>query len=183
MPSCFDTLNQIIARSNLDRKDGHPLYRYRVTPDELDLLRRELKFQFDSRGSLRMAEECAAFCLFGAEWFRRNYRSGPWSWDVIFDALDLGGNRRPNTQLAVAEYVKRGLRFWNVRLLSTQLMNLYLRTVVCQGGFPINTLRNEGAGLSRLLKASLRSPSAVLQVNCPSRQLKEQLAASMLTMW
>ena len=156
MPSCFDILNQIISRSSLDRKDGHPLYRYRVTPDELDLLRVELKFHLDTRGSFRMAEDCAAFCLFGAEWFRRNYQCGPWSWDVIFDALGLVGERRPKAQATVAEYVKRGLRYWNVRLLSTQLMNLYLRTLVCQGGFPINTLRNEGAGLSRMLKACLR---------------------------
>ena len=156
MPNCYEILNQIAARSGLDRTAGHPLYSYRVTPQELDLLQHELTAIFNSRGSLRMAEECGAFCLFGAEWFRRNYRSGPWSWDVILDALDLNGNRRPNTQVTVADYVKRGLKYWNVRLLSTQLMNLYLRTVVCQGGFPINTLRNDGAGLSRMLKACLR---------------------------
>ena len=156
MPNCHEILNQIITRSGLERTAGHPLYSYRVTPQELDLLRHELTAIFNSRGSLRMAEECGAFCLFGAEWFRRNYRSGPWSWDVIFDALDLSGSRRPNTQVTTAEYVKRGLKYWNVRLLSTQLMNLYLRTVVCQGGFPINTLRHDGTGLSRLLKACLR---------------------------
>jgi hypothetical protein len=156
MTSCFDILHAISARSGLDRTAGHPLYSYRVTPQELDLLRDELIAIFNSRGSLRMAEECGAFCLFGAEWFRRNYRSGPWSWDVIFDALDLSGSRRPNTQVTTAEYGKRGLKYWNVRLLSTQLMNLYLRTVVCQGGFPINTLSNDGTGLSRLLKACLR---------------------------
>ena len=156
MPSCHDILNQVIARSGLDRSAGHPLYSYRVTPTELDLLQAELKSLFAERGSLKWAEECGAFCLFGAEWFRRHYRSGPWSWDVIFDALGLNSSRRPNTQVTIAEYVRRGLKYWNVRLLSTQLMNLYLRTVVCQGGFPINTLSNDGAGLSRLLKACLR---------------------------
>jgi hypothetical protein len=156
MPNSNEIILRILERSGLDRTAGHPLYSYRVTPQELDLLRHELTAIFKNRGSLRMAEECGAFCLFGAEWFRRNYRSGPWSWDVIFDALELNGSRRPNTQVIVADYVKRGLKYWNVRLLSTQLMNLYLRTVVCQGGFPINTLRNDGAGLSRMLKACLR---------------------------
>ena len=124
MPRCQDILNQIAARSGLDRSAGHPLYSYRVTPQELELLQIELKSVFSTRGSLKFAEECGAFCLFGAEWFRRNYRSGPWSWDVIFDALDLSGSRRSNTQVTTAEYVKRGLKYWNVRLLSTQLMNL-----------------------------------------------------------
>ncbi len=155
MPSCADILKHVIARSGLKREDGYSLYRYRVTLEELEQLRQELRFQFESCDTLRMPEECAAFCLFGAERFRRNYQSGPWSWDVIFDGLDLLEARRPNPQ-ATAVWVRRGLDFWNVRLLSTQLMTLYLRTLVCQGGFPINTLRNDGAGLKRLLKASLR---------------------------
>ena len=156
MPSCSEVLEQVISRSGLNRNDGHPLYSYRVMPKELELLQAELRSIFDSQGSLRLVEDCGAFCLFGAEWFRRNYQSGPWSWDVILDAVGLSGNRRPNTQITIADYVRRGLKYWNVRLLSTQLMNLYLRTVVCQGGFPINTLRNDGAGLSRMLKACLR---------------------------
>lgn len=171
MPNCYEILNQIAARSGLDRTAGHPLYSYRVTPQELDLLRHDLSAIFKSRGSLRKAEECGAFCLFGAEWFRRNYRNGPWSWDVIFDALDLNGSRRPNTQVIVADYVKRGLQYWNVRLLSTQSMNLYLRTVVCQGGFPINTLRKDGAGLSRMLKACLRDHERF-----PSESMSEVLS-------
>jgi hypothetical protein len=73
MPYC----NQILARSGLDRKDAHPLYSYRVTPQELETLQIELKSISSNRGSLRMAEECGAFCLLNAEWFRRNYRSGP----------------------------------------------------------------------------------------------------------
>jgi hypothetical protein len=67
MTSCFDILHAISARSGLDRTAGHPLYSYRVTPQELELLRHELTAIFKSRGSLRMAEECGAFCLFDAE--------------------------------------------------------------------------------------------------------------------
>ena len=85
---------------------------------------------------------------------------------MIFDAIDPKVRCRPNTQVIIADYVKRGLKYWNVRLLSTQLMNLYLRTVVCQGGFPINTLRNDGAGLSRMLKACLREHEC-----CPSEPM------------
>lgn len=156
MPNCMEILQQIFLRTGLDRKDGHPLYRYRVTAEELNSLRDALKRLFELRGNLQTEVECAAFCLFGAEWFRRNYRSGPWSWDVIFEALDLVGDCRPSTQVTVSEYVRRGLKYWNLRLLSTELMKLYLRTLVCQGGFPIHTLRNDGAGLSRMLKACLR---------------------------
>ena len=147
MTTCFETLAQVLSRSGLNREDGHPLYRYRVTSDELERLRKELSLLFTTRGSLRMPEEYAAFCLFGAEWFRRHYQSGNWNWDIIFDGLDLYGAHRPALQ-SVYEYVERGLRYWRTRLLSTDLMRLFLRTLVCQGGFPINTLRNDGAGLS-----------------------------------
>ena len=56
------------------------------------------KSVFNRRGSLKFAEECDTLCLLGAEWFRRNYPSGPWCGDVIFDALNinLGCSRRPN---------------------------------------------------------------------------------------
>ncbi len=69
MPNCYEILNQIAARSGLDRTVGHPLYSYRVTPQELDILRHELTAIFKSRGSLRTAEECGAFCCLAQSGF------------------------------------------------------------------------------------------------------------------
>jgi hypothetical protein len=155
MPKCNEILTQIETRSGLDRNNGYPLYRYRVTTDELELLRRELIHIFTHRGTLRMPDEYAAFCLFGAEWFRRHYQSGPWSWEVIFDGLALAEANRPGTQTLYV-YVERGLRYWRIRLLSNDLMRLFLQTLICQGGFPINTLRHDGTGLRGALKATLR---------------------------
>ena len=73
MPKCTEILNEVLQRTRLDRADGHPLYVYKVTSNELEMLRTELNNRLSVAGKFRTPEECAAFCLFGAEWFRRNY--------------------------------------------------------------------------------------------------------------
>jgi len=71
MPSSAELLNQILTRSGLDRRDGHPLYRYRVTVDELEALRESLRASIERYSDLMTQEDYAAFCLFASEWFRR----------------------------------------------------------------------------------------------------------------
>jgi hypothetical protein len=54
------------------------------TPDEFELL--ELILLVDATGSL---ERCALFCIYIAEWWRKHYDGGPWSWAEPLRALDL----------------------------------------------------------------------------------------------
>lgn len=156
MSRCDETLNAIIERSNLDRLDGHPLFSYKTTAEELESLRTELKKRLAIAERFRTPAECATFCLFGAEWFRRHYDGGPWSWKPIFDGLDIDTRRRDSLKQQVGEFTIEGLHWWRVDLIQTRLSRRYLTTLVCQGGFPINTLKNDGAGLSRYLKSCLK---------------------------
>lgn len=156
MPKCIEILNEVLNRTGLDRADGHPLYVYKVTSHELEMLRTELKNRLMVAGKFRTPEECAAFCLFGAEWFRRNYDSGPWSWQTIFDGLDCDARRQKRLKVSVGDCTFDGLYWWNVDVIATKFSSLYLTTLVCQGGFPLKTLSRDGAGLSRFLKACLK---------------------------
>ena len=68
-----ECLEAIIQRAGLDRSQGHPLYAYRTTAEELASLRDDLRSELSVRSYLRGHVECAAFCLFAAEWFRRRH--------------------------------------------------------------------------------------------------------------
>jgi len=170
MPSSAELLNQILTRSGLDRRDGHPLYRYRVTVDELEALRESLRASIERYSDLMTQEDYAAFCLFASEWFRRNYDDGPWRWEIIFDGLQWRPYYIDRLNRNTSQIVSSGLRWWGIEIIRFELSRRFLGTIVCQGGFPINTLRNEGAGLSRMLKACLRDHERF-----PSEPLDETL--------
>lgn len=156
MPKCDEILSAVLDRSGLQRRDGHPLYSYRLTLDELEQLRVELANRFQIAQKLRTAEEKAAFCLFASEYFRREYERGVWSWSVIFDGVKCDPVVAQSLQSKRGEYTIEGLRWWNLDVIRTAASQRYLTTLVCQGGFPINTLRNDGASLSRMLRQCLR---------------------------
>lgn len=157
MNRCAEILNEIFDRSGLDRRDGHPLYAYRVTLDELERLRIELDSRLLRSQSLRTSEERAAFCLYSAEWFRREYESGHWSWDVIFEGFtSLDDRTIPSIQSKRSDYTIDGLKWWNLDVIRIAASTRYLASLVCNGGIPLNTLRNDGASLSRVFRLCLR---------------------------
>ena len=157
MNRCAEILADVLERSGLDRTDGNPLYAYRITPDELERLRVELESRLFIAQKLRTAEECAAFCLYASEWFRRRYERGVWSWGTIFDGFQ---SLEPGVVAAVqgkrGEYTIDGLKWWHRDVIRTAASRRYLTTLVCEGGFPLNTLRNDAANLSRVLRQCLR---------------------------
>lgn len=164
-------LEGICARSGLERSDGHPLYAYRTSREELEQLRDELKRCLSTRGALRPRTEFAAFCLFSSEWFRREYTGGTWSWDVIAAGLDCTDRQRQSLRSAIHDITADGLKWWNVEVIRTAYSQRYLTTLVCQGGIPLSTLRNDNAQLSRVLRRLLR-----FHERYPREVLKEVVA-------
>ncbi len=154
MRACREVLFSILDRSGLDRTDGRPLYAYRVTSIELEDLRAALKDRIALAGRLRDQVESAAFCLFASEWFRRAHQQGHWEWRTVFEGLAL----RPGVwgSAEARSYTLDGLRWWSIDIISTAASRRYLATLVCQGGFPVNTLRNDGAAISRMLRQCLQ---------------------------
>lgn len=157
MPKCEEILAQVLERNGLEVPDQTPLYTYRVTAEELDVLQIELSNRFEIAGTLKTQAEYAAFCLFGAEWFRRQYDSGVWAWHTIFDGLGVSREQQQGSLVQQrGVFTMEGLRWWQVDLIETHLSYRYLTTLVCQGGLPINTLRKSGAGISRYIKSCLQ---------------------------
>ena len=157
MNRCARILFDIQERSGLERDSGCPLYMYRITSEELARLRIELANRFEIAGCLRTPEECAAFCLFAAEWFRRHYERGVWSWDTISSGIEgLKPHALRTFNAKRGEYTIDGFRWWNLDLIRTAASKRYLTSVVCQGGLPLRTLSNDGASLSRVMRQCLR---------------------------
>ncbi|MEO1990366.1 MAG: hypothetical protein ABGW78_00415, partial [Pirellulales bacterium] len=159
MPSRVrEVLDSLIDRSGLDRADGHPLYAYKVTPEELEQLQQALKAALAISPELKQQDHRAAFCLFGAEWFRRHHVDGPWKWNTITeDGLGLAGEAKDRFHARdVRPITSDGLRWWNAKVVQTEFTTQYLVTLACQGGLPLKTLRNHSAPLRRFLKKVLK---------------------------
>ena len=150
-------LDDIFQRTGLNRRDGHPLYAYRLQRIEIDRLQTELRLEFQLRPKLERQDLCGAFCLFAAEWFRRNHEEGPWKWETILEnGLGLTGTNLSTAKQRTGRITEDGLRWWNVRLVETDASRRFLVTLACQGGLPLKTLKKHNAPLRRFLKSALK---------------------------
>jgi hypothetical protein len=146
-------LRRIFQRSGLrppasDAEHGPPLYAYQVTDEELEELRREL--QRDLRQRVRMVGSPAGeFCLFAAEHLCRTYTSGPWRWQIVFDALGC-----TPSQLEREAWVRAGMYYWHRPIVQTATQQRLLTTLVCEGGLPMHLLAE---GRERYIKEFFRA--------------------------
>lgn len=146
-------LGTFLKARGLSAPDGRPLYGYRCTAIELDQIRRhlELVFPLESDSQERHEQTCALFCLYGAEWWRRNYSGGPWRWQEILEIL---GASNPSQQRRAA-IVERGLAQWCRRVLCQSDYREFLGTLAIEGGLPLNVVRNDTGKLRSYFRAVL----------------------------
>ncbi len=156
--SVQEILDQIVFRTGFSRQSGVPLYAYKLSTTELQSLKAEVyqslcvSFRHD-RGDI-----CAGFCLFAAEWFRRNHEDGPWKWELIFQGgLGLTGEalRLANSQANRSRMVELGFQWWNLPLVETEGSTRYLVSLACQGGLPLKTLKKDHGNLKKFFEDSL----------------------------
>ncbi len=87
------------------------------------------------------------FVLFAAEWWKRNYEEGPWTWTPIESELQIS-NFNPNTRSLIVE---RGCKALRIGLAESS--KKYIGAVALSSGIPTKTL-SKGAWLSKLIKNS-----------------------------
>lgn len=152
-------IQQLLHRHDLRTPDGRSLYAYRIDVDEFELL--ELILLVDATGSL---ERCALFCIYIAEWWRKHYDGGPWSWAEPLRGLNLHTDDYPK----LYKPIQSGLAYWRRPLLKSDRTRQFLVTLCCEGGLPLGLLAREGNSLNeffrRLLDEQARSalPRAAL---------------------
>lgn len=153
-----DFLRRLAASGGATVPDGRPLYAWRLDEAGFRQLRgllREAALHIPSPLQTG-APLTPAFCLFAAEWWRRNYRGGLWRWEPIL--AEAGLEDSPATSLYLA--VKNGLHYWgrSVQTLDSpeQCRNLYLVTLACEGGLPMGLLRQEGNRLRHFFRTLMQ---------------------------
>jgi len=150
--SSLDVLRRICERRGLrppegPREHGAPLYTYQVTPPEFADLRREVAEEM-GQGVGMYGASAGAFCLYAAEQICRNYAGGPWTWQLVFEALRV--QAKPGEPAA---WVRAGMAYWRRPIVQTASSDRLLGSLVCEGGLPLRLLAD---GRERYLKTFFR---------------------------
>lgn len=137
-----EQLEKIVQRCGLSRGAGHPLWRWRVRQDELTLLRSALRDEL--RPNAYNDVVCAAFCLFAAHYFCRNYEGGPWTWEIMTEPLGWTSSLSERYRI-----VRKGLAYWGRKVMRFGDSNEYLVTLICEGGLPLRVVAENNQGRVR----------------------------------
>lgn len=135
-------------RQELVKPDGRALFEYRTTESELDELRQLLDGRIP-----KGTHDCAAFCLYCAEWWRRHGKG--LTFDGLLKSLDLDVSY---TRLYGA--IERGLKYWRRSLRIGQAGDRRWRDFVGslsrEGGLPLQMLLGAQTSIRRFFRQLLR---------------------------
>lgn len=168
-------IDALLQRHALNQPDQRPLYAYRCTEADYASLAELTGPVLDraiKQGCLRDAPG-ALFCLFAAEWIRRRYSGGQLRYADILSATHAPDLAYPVLQ----DLVQRGLRFWHRPLLRVGQARIFLLTLACEGGLPMQFLQHEGAALRRYFRNLLKDVQTYRFAGIDSATLAAQAAA------
>jgi hypothetical protein len=133
----------------LDEPDQRPLYAYRCTEAEFEALHRALGevVDFDPLGRSRRIF-APLFVLYASEWWRRYQEPGPWAWEPVFKSIDLPIDHI----MSIYPSVIAGLKQWERPLLRSSHGRLFLVTLACEGGLPLQVVKSEGARIREFFR-------------------------------
>jgi hypothetical protein len=151
----------LFVRGMIAGPDATPLYQYHVTDDEYSGLPSVLKQSLpDIESPSYSPYWSAAFCLFVAEKYRREYDGSGlgWSWSGFEKPLSV-----KLSSLLHREIVNKGLEFWKrpIRLRSNGYD--YLGSLFDEGGLPWKLIQSETHGFGRAVRGSVANYYRVKQ--------------------
>ena len=175
MPAAKDWIDALLVRHGIDGTDARPLYAYRCDEADFAALARltgpTLRSAISEGQPRRLPG--ALFCLFASEWIRRCYSGGQLRYADILAAAHAPTLPHPVLQ----DLVQRGLRFWGRPLLRVGQARIFLLTLACEGGLPMQFLRREGAAVRRYFRALLRDVCTYRQAGLSSVALASQASS------
>ncbi|MDP2609628.1 MULTISPECIES: STY4851/ECs_5259 family protein [unclassified Oceanobacter] len=151
-------LSRLLTDRDLRTPDQRPLFKYQLTADEYSELLVQLRKAIGSDNAMTGSATCAAFCLFCAEWYRREYQvKDNWSWDAIWQRL---GHEFSAQELA--RIVPKGLeQYWQrpIRFYESERRN-FLGSLFSEGGLPFQVLTKPGSRFQALFTRVLKQYGA-----------------------
>ena len=167
-------LSNFIRKRRLVNPDRRPLWRYRITSQELeeagDLLRRRV-----ARDDLDSSSSAQLFVLFAAEYWRRHYDGKEWRWDVVLKPLNY---RKPYQNLYGV--IELGIARWRRRLLTGEGGRQFLNTLIAEGGFPLHLVTHERNKLRTYFSRLLKDYRRFHWVGYDPQELAEELGRQIL---
>lgn len=177
--SLADTIAMFLRKRSLPSPDGRALYAYLCSDEEFALLGQELTEAL-GRGPRRhdpAPSVAQAFCLWGAEWWRRNHESGPWAWEEMLASIESADHAPSGPYYGrLQQLVAQGIRLWNRELLRFATGRAFLVTLGCEGGLPLKLVRRETAALRHFFKDLLEEIRIFGPLGVPARDLAERTA-------
>ncbi len=142
-------IDAILLRHELHAPDGRPLFAYRLTDTEFAQLTAMLPEA--ERRKHRQFDQL--FCLYVAEWYRRRFTGGSFSWDAALEPLRL----TTATMQRRMKWTLDGLRAWKRTVrVGADGSRMFLFSLVAEGGFPLRLLqRDDGNRFRRYFLALL----------------------------
>ena len=148
-------LREFQAKQHRSHLREHSLHRYRCTDAEFVQLGSLLL-----KTRLLTMPECAGFALYAAEWLRRCFDGGAWTWHGLFATLDSDLEHPPYDKMEHAIQ-----HFWGINILRLNGHRQLLGTLLMQGGLPLRAIERDGNALReifrRLLDEAIATPIAV----------------------
>ncbi len=163
----------VINACGVDFSDGRPLYAYQCSDALFNTMAKTLARARQQLGARSYLDDSwdPMLCLYSAEWWRRNYESGPWSWDGIYQSLDWGKSEASER----TKSIQNGLKWWKRTVQQKSGRNLYLVTIACEGGLPLRMLQRENQYLGKFFRETLREQQLTRESGVTTRQLAEDL--------
>lgn len=136
-------LYEMLKARGLDEPAKRPIYAYQVTSREYEQLQGALRERSHRRPKDWANVEAAEFCIFAAEWWRRNYAGGYWSWEGLTSAIGAKSwNRYEHLEL-----VERGLQYLNREVIEFTSSRQFLGTLATEGGLPLKLITSQKGAL------------------------------------
>jgi hypothetical protein len=165
-------LKEFLKKRMLTATDGRALYAYRCEDGEFAQLA-QLLCNHAPRTypkTLFISYSDALFCLYAAEFIRRNHTVGHPKWDAILQSINWQ-IPYPHRQKLVSE----GIRHWKREVRSLGQASGYLHTLACEGGLPVRMIENESGYLINYFRRIYQALRG-LQTNASAVKIAEDLS-------
>jgi len=145
----------LLVRGIVPSPDGRRLFRYQVTDEEFSALSGLLRNSMSERTSpIHVGTWAAAYCLFVAEMYRREYDGGTggWSWQSFDQAIGVALTPQDHSHLT-----RQGLAYW-MRPVHERTNGFdYLGSLFDEGGLPWKLLSSDTYGISKAVKGGVHA--------------------------
>ena len=128
--------------------DGRQLFKYDLSADEIATLKNTLAEAFRAHLPETPRLLGAAFCLWAAHWFQREFSRGHWSWSGAMASVGA-----PNDPVSRERLVTEGLSYLRRPIRRINGSREFLATIVLEGGFPSRLIEEDAGWLSRYVEA------------------------------